>query len=258
MRYRGLALPPEHGGWGLLFEPILVGLIAAPSIAGALIAAAAIAAFLARQPTKIVLNDLLSGRRVPRTTQAAAFAAGYIALAATACALAVGDAGIDLLRPIVAAVPLAAIQIAYDARNRSRAMPAELCGAAALAASAAAIGAAGGRDLASALALWVVAAARTVPAMVAVRTRVMRLHGEPASSTPPMLAHALAVAAGWFLHVGTGLTRAVAAIYALLAARAAFTLRASAPRVRAQRIGIEELVAGLVASAVLGFLAAAH
>jgi hypothetical protein len=46
-------------------------------------------------------------------------------------------------------------------------------------------------------------------------------------------------------------------VLALLAARAGFNLRASAPKVRAQRIGVEELVVGLSAAAVLGALARA-
>src|SRR5665213_893101 len=41
---RAVAMPTEHGGWGLTAEPVLLGLIVAPSIAGGAIGAAAIVA----------------------------------------------------------------------------------------------------------------------------------------------------------------------------------------------------------------------
>src|SRR5689334_962019 len=43
---RALALPTEHGGWGLLLEPLLLGLLIVPSAPGAAVAAAALGAFL--------------------------------------------------------------------------------------------------------------------------------------------------------------------------------------------------------------------
>ncbi len=45
---RPIALPVEHGGWGLLFEPIVLGLLLAPSPAGLFISLGATGAFLAR------------------------------------------------------------------------------------------------------------------------------------------------------------------------------------------------------------------
>ena len=38
---RAVAVPSEHGGWGLTAEPVLLGLIVAPSAAGACLGAAA-------------------------------------------------------------------------------------------------------------------------------------------------------------------------------------------------------------------------
>ena len=254
MRYRAVALPPEHGGWGLLFEPILIGLIAAPSRTGVLLALAAIAAFLARQPLKILLTDLAARRRLPRTRHAAWFAAGYLLVCAAAAGLAFARVGARLLPPLAWAAPLALVQVAYDARNRSRGLLPELCGAAALAASVAAIAAAEGFHVRFAMALWAVAAGRTLPAMVTVRTRVLRLHGEAASATPPLLAHVSAMAAIFWLQTQALVPRGVLTLLSILAARAGFSLRASAPPVRAQRIGIEELTVGLAAAVLLGVL----
>ena len=254
MRYRAVALPPEHGGWGLLFEPILIGLVAAPSRVGVLVAVAAVAVFLARQPLKIFLTDRLARRRVPRTTHAAWFAVTYLAIAAAAGAIAFRAIGRPVLIPLACAAPLALVQVAYDARNRSRGLLPELCGAAALAVTAWMMALADGWHPRFAAALWIVAAARTLPAMVTVRTRVVRLHGGSASSTAALITHAAAIAAVYALQRAGMVHRGVLAVLSLLVARAGFGLRPSTPRVRARRIGIEELVVGLVAALVLGWL----
>ena len=56
--FRSVALPSEHGGWGLTAEPALVGLIVAPSAAGACLAGAALTAFLVRTPLKVAAVEL--------------------------------------------------------------------------------------------------------------------------------------------------------------------------------------------------------
>jgi 4-hydroxybenzoate polyprenyltransferase len=263
-----VALPPEHGGWGLLFEPILAGMVAAPSWSGLLVAAAAVAVFLARQPIKIVLTDRAAGRRVPRTRHALWFSGGYLAIAGASAGLALRLTGPSILIPVACAAPLALVQLAHDARNRSRGLLPELCGAAALAVTASAVAVASQWDLAPALGLWAVASARTLPAMVTVRTRVLRLHadarvGRPSTDAPagehtsaalPLVAHAAAMSTVLVLQAAGLVPRGVITVLAVLAARAGFTLRASAPRVRAQQIGIEELVIGLLASVLLGWL----
>jgi hypothetical protein len=254
LRYRSVALPPEHGGWGLLFEPIIIGLIAAPSGSGLLLATAAVGVFLSRQPLKIFLTDTLAKRSVPRTRHAAWFAAGYLGIAGVTAALAWVLAGSRLLMPIACAVPLASVQLAYDARNKSRGLFPELCGAAALAASAGAIALADGQRVAFAMALWAVAAARTIPAMVTVRTRVLRLRGEPATTAPAFASHAIGMAVVFGLRSAQLVPQGVLTVLTILAARAAVTLRASAPRVRAQQLGVQELVVGLVAAAAIGWL----
>jgi YwiC-like protein len=55
--WRAMAIPDEHGGWGLTAEPVLLGLLVAPSWAGAALAVAAFVAFLVRTPLKVVLVD---------------------------------------------------------------------------------------------------------------------------------------------------------------------------------------------------------
>ena len=70
VRWRSVALPAEHGGWAMLFGPILLGLLVAPSFTAIFIAILYISAFLARSPLKIVWKNTQRGRRTPRTVAA--------------------------------------------------------------------------------------------------------------------------------------------------------------------------------------------
>src|SRR6478752_5565662 len=55
--WRAVAVPSEHGGWGLTFEPVLLGLLVAQSWAGLALGVAAVFAFLVRTPMKLVAID---------------------------------------------------------------------------------------------------------------------------------------------------------------------------------------------------------
>ena len=65
--WRTVAMPTEHGGWGLTLEPVLLGLIVAWSGAGAALGVAAFAAFLLRTPAKLVAVDIRRDRWLDRS-----------------------------------------------------------------------------------------------------------------------------------------------------------------------------------------------
>jgi len=178
---RPLALPAEHGGWGFLLEPIVLGLLVAPSWRGGLIAVAAIFAFLARHPLKLALQDAMRGKHYPRTPYCWGLAAAYLLAASPALA-------IYPLIPLVIAAPFALVQLTYDARNRSRELAAELSGALAMSSLAAAIAIAGGRPAATAFGLAGILAARSLPSILYVRALLRR-----APAWPVIATHALAV-----------------------------------------------------------------
>ena len=134
---RPLALPAEHGGWGFLFEPIALGLLVAPSWGGALVAAAAVCAFLARHPWKLAMQDAMRRRNYPRTRYCRWFAAMYSLAGALALASGVAIGGAPVLIPLAVVAPLAVVQLVYDARNRSRELLPELSGALAMSSVAA-------------------------------------------------------------------------------------------------------------------------
>src|SRR5207253_1798326 len=133
VRLKTIALPVEHGGWGITLEPIVLGLLVAPSLAGAGLALATVGAFLARHPFKIVAGDRRRGRRFARTPYAERFTLAYSAAALVGFAVAVFTAAdYTFLLPLLAAVPLGAVQLWYDAAGQSRGLSPEVAGSLAM------------------------------------------------------------------------------------------------------------------------------
>ncbi|HEX7294962.1 MAG TPA: YwiC-like family protein, partial [Pyrinomonadaceae bacterium] len=81
VRLRPIALPAEHGGWSLLLEPIVLGLVLIPSVGGLWVSFTAISAFLMRHPFKLAVVDWRRKRRYGRTPLAARFALLYFVVA---------------------------------------------------------------------------------------------------------------------------------------------------------------------------------
>lgn len=174
--WRSVAVPSEHGGWGLTLEPIVLGLALAPSWAGLAIGIAGVLAFVARTPVKLAVVDHRRGRSLPRTVLARRVAVveggSLVLLAGTALAL----AGPAWLVPVALAGPLVAVELWFDVRSRGRRLVPELCGAVGIAALAASVAIAGGAPVAVAAAAWLVLAARSLAAIPYVRAQVLRLH----------------------------------------------------------------------------------
>lgn len=173
--WKTVALPSEHGGWGLTLEPVLLGLLVAWSWPGLLLGVAAFTAFLARTPAKLVAVDSRRERWLPRTRLAlfVAAAEGVVIVACAAAATVMGDA--RWWWAVAAAVPLVAVEWWFDIRSRGRRLVPELCGALGVAATAAAIVlVAHGDDIRLAAAVWLVLAARSVGAIPFVRAQILR------------------------------------------------------------------------------------
>jgi len=236
---RPLALPSEHGGWGFLLEPLVLGLLVRPSLAGSLIALAFVFGFLARHPLKLALQDLLRGKSYPRTRWCWLFACSYAAAGAGSIAFAVALRGWTIVIPIGLVIPLGIMQLLHDANNRGRALIAELGGAAAMSSSAAAIAIAGGMRILPAFALAGIIVARSIPSIMFVRTLLQRAHGRAAASWPVLALHAIAI-----LLVALFAHKLAVIAMALLFARAAWTLARPVPR--AKTIGWREIVWGAV------------
>jgi hypothetical protein len=139
-----LALPNEHGGWGFTLEPILLGMLIAPSWAGLGLGVFALAAFFTRHPLKLWLADVRKGRSFPRTPIARNFALLYATLGLGGLLLTTLTAQGLFWLPLLLALPLMGLQLWFDARNQGRNLLPEIAGAVAMGAVAAGIALAAG------------------------------------------------------------------------------------------------------------------
>lgn len=248
----GVAVPTEHGGWGLTAEPVLLGLLVAPSVAGALLGVAAVLAFLARTPLRVVLVDRHRGRSLDRTALAGrVLAAEVLVIAALAAAAAVVATG-PFWWPALVAAPLVALELWYDTRSRSRRLAPELAGTWAIGAVSAMVVLASGHGGSEALAVWLVVGARATSSVPHVIAQVARLHGRATSARRLLLADAAALSAV-AAAVGVDHRAAIGAAAVVIAVAVQRPL-ARTP-VPAKTIGIRQSILGLavVLTAALGF-----
>ena len=254
---KAVALPVEHGGWGMLAEPLVMGLVLAPTLAGLGLTIAALGAFLVRHPLKLALSDWRRGTRYPRTVLAAKVAAAYALCLLVGLVLAAWRAPAAAWLPVLVAAPLGLLQLWYDARLQGRQLLPELLGGIALGAGASALMLAGGWGTAPALAAWALLAAKAVASVVYIRSRLRRDRDLPASRWPGLLTHLAALGLAVALaRLGWGPWLGVAAFTVLLA-RAAHGLSPWHRRVRPQVVGFTELAYGTLTALLvcIGYLA---
>lgn len=252
---KAVALPVEHGGWGMLGESSLFGLLLAPSWAGLGVGMAALGAFLARHPLKLVLGDWRRQARYPRTAAAERFMFSYgvVAIAGVVLAATRGRPGWWL--PLAIAAPFALVQLAYDAGHQGRQLLPELLGGVALGSVASAEMRAAGWPLGPSLAVWALLAAKAVATVLYVRTRMRHDRGQKPDPTAAVAAHALALPLASALAVARCAPWLAVAAFALLLARTLHGLSRFHRPVRPQVVGIQEMAYGFafVLIAALGY-----
>lgn len=210
--WKQVALPSEHGGWGLTLEPVLLGMLIAPSWGGAALGLAAFLSFLVRTPLKLAVIDRRRGQWQPRSVVAARIAAAELHLIAVSALVAlVASADLRWAVPVAVAAPFVAVELWFDVRSRGRRLVPELCGSVGIAAVVAAIVLAGGRPSPLAAGAWLVLGARSIGAIPFVRVQIMRLrrgagstrHSD-AAQVAALLVGAVAVVLDGQLAVGFG------------------------------------------------------
>jgi len=250
VNYRSIALPIEHGGWGFTLEPVLLGLLVAYSAAAWELSVAALAVFLTRRPFKLVATDVVRRRWLPRSTVALGFAGLYGILALAGLLGALVTAGPRFLIAYFAAAPFALVALNADARSKSRALVAELAGAAAMGSTATAIALADGWSAVDAFGLWLVLIARGVTTIILVRGQIRRVHGKPVGERG-IYTVALATLAGIAVAAALGAVPWLSVVAILgIAALAYVSLRH--PPVAANTIGWTQIVTGLVVVLLTG------
>ena len=253
--YRQVVIPSEHGGWSLTLEPALLGLIVAPSAAGAALAGAALIAFVLRTPLKLVFVDVRRGRRLRRTGMAVRAAIVLATVMAVLMATAATSGERALFWPLLAALPLFAVEFAYDIRSKSRRLVPELIGTIGIGAVVASIVLADGGSPALASGLWLVVAARAVAAIPFVRLQLRRSKRQVANVWTSDAAQAVAVliAIG-----GVILADAPAVAIGAITGLAVFHgVAARLPVPRVAVIGAQQVVLGLTVVLITGLAAIA-
>ena len=103
--WRRVAIPTEHGGWGLTVEAVLLGLLVRPSVAGGAIGLAALLAFVARTPLKLAVVDRRRHRRLERSVLAERIAGGELSVLVVMAVVASLSAHGGWWAPLAGAVP---------------------------------------------------------------------------------------------------------------------------------------------------------
>jgi hypothetical protein len=247
--WRQVAVPSEHGGWSLTAEPVILGLLVAWSWPGLALGIAAMLAFVARTPLKVVLVDRWRHRWLGRSRVASQIVGTeLVAIASLGVWAALHASNGWFWLPLVVAAPLIAIELWFDMRSRSRRLVPELAGAVGMGSVVAAIVLASGESTALAVGLWVVVSARAAAAIPYARTQVFRAHGRSVTRWHSDLAQALAVAATL---VAWSLDAIPFAPVVALVGIAVFDIAATrGPVKRAVVIGLQQLTFGIAVVAV--------
>jgi hypothetical protein len=248
---RAVAFPAEHGGWGLLGEPLLLGLILAPTAAGACLALGALFVFLARQPLRLALMDRRRGVRYPRTALAERVVGAFLAAALLCLGLALVSARSAFWPALLAAAPFVLVSLGYDALGRGREALPEAAGGVALSASTAAIALAGGVGPAEAFAASALLALRALTSVLYIRARIRLDRGVAASPRAALATHVGAVLAALALARTRVAPWLGGLAFAVLLGRALYGLSPRRTSIRPQRLGFQELAYGLLTLALL-------
>lgn len=255
VRVRGIALPVEHGSWGFLFEPLAAALFIAPSFGGLCAALIYIGAFLMRQPLKIFLGDLQAKRNLPQTIVSRNFVLIYAAIALTGLTGCFFTTKPENFVPALIVLPIAIFQIYLDANRKSRELFAEIAGAIAISSSAAVIALIGGWAYPQSLALWAIFVLRLIPSVLYIRNRLRLEKGKTFSFLLPLVANLIALTCVFMLAFQNLIPKLTVAAFLILTVRAALGLSKFRRPTKAMKIGVLEVVYGVVTalSVVAGF-----
>ena len=241
-RWRELVWPREHGSWSLALEPVALGLLVAPSAAGACLAGAVLAAFFARRPLRTAVGDATPARCIEALGPLAALVA--VAFAAILGVIAVS--GVAWMAWLVPAAIAGAAFLYFDLRSEGRAEAAEVAGAAAFAFLPAAFVALAHGGAAKSLAVALLMLGCAVPAVLTVRAALRAAKTGVLRRAPALATSAIALAAAAILARENLAPLAALVLLAILALRTLALLVWPRPAWRARTLGMIEAALGVV------------
>jgi hypothetical protein len=241
--WRTVALPSEHGGWGLTLEPVLLGLLVAHSLVAVALGVGALFAFLVRTPLKLAAVDARRGRWLARSKLAVQIAAGELLVVIAAVTTAVWIAGWSWMIPVAVAAPLVGIELWFDVRSRGRRLVPELCGAVAIGSVAAAIVVSSGGSARLAAGAGLVLTGLAIGSIPFVRVQLARLRQARVSTRQSDVAQLVAFLVGaTAVVVDHRLVAGLAGLTALVALQVVWVRR---PPVVAKVLGLRQMALGI-------------
>lgn len=169
-----LALPKEHGSWSLALEPVALGLLVAPTAAGAALAVAAVSGLFLRRPLKMLSREQDYERW--KTARASVFVLAIIAVLGLSLTAKIG--GVEKLWPLLPAALAGLVFVWCDSRNEAREGVAEAAGTVAFGLLPATFGALANWSGPASLALAAVMLVRGVPTVLTVRANLRIKKGQ--------------------------------------------------------------------------------
>jgi hypothetical protein len=240
--FKDVVLPREHGSWSLAFEPVVLGLLVAPSAAGALLAVALGAGFFARRPLRIYLNERRAERRA-QGKHALIICMGTGVLGLSGAVLLGGAEWLLWLVPVAIA---GAIFAHFDRNGAGREEAAEIAGSAAFAMVPAAIGILGGLAPVQALTLALLSLARSVPSVLCVRSYLRAKKTDEHRNAPALIAACSAFVVAAMLFERNLASPLAFLCVTALAMRAFALLVIFQPVWRARTVGMIETMVGVL------------
>lgn len=246
--WRDVVRPKEHGSWSLAFEPVALGLLAAPSRGGAWLALAVAAGFFARRPLRIAWRDEEPARRAMARTALAL----CVTTSLTAAGLTLATSGPHWLPWLLPTVVAGTVFVIFDLRNDARAALAEVSGVTAFGLLPAVFAHLADWSGSHALALALLMLGRSVPTVLCVRACLRATKTGEGRTGPALWAAGLALATGYALVRAQLLPSSAVALLAILAVRSGVLLVFPRPILRAGSIGLIEAILGLTFVVVAG------
>ena len=235
--------PREHGAYVQLLAPILAAYVVAPSFAGALLAIAGFAVFVAFEPFRVLAGLRGTRRRDTERTRARTRLVLLAAVALSGVAAAIVRAP-SILPALALTGVIGAIVIVLAWKRAVTTLVGEAVAASALSGGAAPVLVAGGVSLMDAVITWTVWSIGYATTVIAVHHVLEKHRARTATLARIIVVAAIAVAS-----VVAGDARALAITPLALSSMAIVVMSPSARRVRA--IGVAFLIASLVSAAAL-------
>ncbi|MDP3981094.1 MAG: YwiC-like family protein [Chlamydiota bacterium] len=241
-----IALPKEHGGWGLLLEPVIVALVLCPHGSAFLLAVSFICAFLMYYPLKIATEDTLKHQRTPRTMLAYQFSAlyGFIALVGILYVF-INSKSLFWI-PLLISLPLFFYQFSAALNKEHRNLFPEISGAVALASVAPAILISGERSLIDAFLIWYLFMVRGFFSIVYVRNRLRAARKQAYSGQQVAIVHSLGLVSILILVFIKLIPYPVLAGYGILSAHAYWGMKSHDSLLKPKDIGWQEMLFGVI------------